>query len=141
MPGPPAAEPPSTASGTFTLVNLTSRIITLERTADGNQILSVRHETPLYAGGLSGTAIDDYTLIVHPDGSVNGKGIETCSACTIGGRTGGYSATFALQGTVTQVSGRLTFQTGTGELAGLHGGGGFEGGATGTYTYEFLFSP
>ena len=69
LPGPAAAEPPSTASGTFTLVNLTSRIITLERTADGNQILSVRHETPLYAGGLAGTATITHSSFIQTDRS------------------------------------------------------------------------
>jgi hypothetical protein len=142
LPGPASAEHPSTASGTFVLVDLASRSITLERTADGNQILSVQHETPLYSGGLSGVAVDNYTLIVHADGSVVGHGTETCSACTIGGRSGAYTAIFTLQGTTAHVSGHLTFQSGSGGLVGLHGGGGtFEGGASGTYSYEFLFAP
>jgi hypothetical protein len=138
---PVGAEPPTTALGTFSLVDLANRIITLERTADGNQIMSVRHETPLYSGGLNGIAVDDYALIVRADGSVTGQGTETCSACTIGGRTGDYTATFALRGTTAHVSGRLTFQSGSGGLAGLHGGGTFEGGVTGSYAYDFLFAP
>ena len=137
---PAFAQTPDTATGTFMLVDLANRTITLNRTADGNQFLSVRRETPLYSGGLSGVAVDDYALIIHPDGSINGHGIEPCSPCTIGGRTGSYTATFSLTGTTAHASGRLTFQTASGELAGLHGGGTFEGGASGSYEYKFNFT-
>ena len=139
---PALADQPTTAAGTFTLVDLASRTVTLERTADGNQFFAVRHETPAYSGGLVGIAIDNYELIVHADGSVNGQGTETCSTCTIGGRTGDYTATFTFQGTTAQIAGHITFQSGAGGLAGLHGGGGtFQGSTSGTYAYQFQFAP
>jgi hypothetical protein len=138
---PALADQPSVATGTFTLVNLASRTTTLEKTVDGNSFSAVSNETPSYSGGLTGVAVDNYELIVHPDGSLNGQGTETCETCTIGGRTGSYTAVFAFQGTAAGVVGRLTFQSATGGLVGLHGGGTFQGTSSGTYAFDFLFSP
>src|SRR5581483_7768333 len=110
------------ATGTWTLVSQTKTLI---GTAGGNQFFSVV-ESPAYVGGLTGTAVDRYLLVVHADGSLHGQGIETCDNCTIGGRTGDYIATFTFAASGTQQHSRLVFQGGTGGLTGLHGEGTFE---------------
>jgi hypothetical protein len=139
--GPARADQP-TASGDWHLVSHTQ---TLLRTADGNSFFAVV-ESPLYSGGLSGTAVDTYTLIVHRDGSLNAQGTETCTGCTIGGRTGDYTATFSFSASGTRQESRVTFQGGSGGLAGLHGGGSFQvthltPTVGGTYAYDYHFAP
>jgi hypothetical protein len=80
--------------------------------------------------------------VVHADGSVSGFGSETCHSCTIGGRTGSFTAVFASRSSGAGISGRETFVRGTGGLAGLHGGGTFEGTPAGnTYSYAYRFGP
>ena len=128
------------ATGTFHLI---SRTLTLIKTADGNSFYSVE-EFPAYAGGLVGTADDRYTLIKHADGSFNAQGAETCTGCTIGGRTGDYTAVFAFsKKTSGEQESRLTFTSGSGGLAGLHGGGTFHatGPGVGVYAYAYNFAP
>jgi hypothetical protein len=134
---PVRAEQPTAASGTYML---TSRTLTPLRTADGNSFTAVV-ETPAYAGDITGTATDTYTLITHADGSFNAQGTETCVSCSIGGRTGDFTANFAFKGTAAGGSGRLTFTGGTGGLTGLHGGGTFQGTSVGTYAYDYHFAP
>ncbi|HEY7295757.1 MAG TPA: hypothetical protein VH916_11995 [Dehalococcoidia bacterium] len=130
------------ATGTWNLVSHTQTLI---GTAGGNQFFQVV-ESPAYVGGLTGTAVDTYILIVHSDGSLNGHGVETCDGCTIGGRTGDYTATFSFSAAGSQQHSRLTFQGGTGGLTGLHGGGSFVVTHTtpttgGTYSYAYHFAP
>ncbi|HLZ69974.1 MAG TPA: DUF3224 domain-containing protein [Dehalococcoidia bacterium] len=130
-----------TAAGTWSLL---FRTRTLIGTADGNQFFDVV-ESPAYVGGLTGIAVDTYRLVVHADGSLNAQGIETCAGCTIGGRTGDYTATFSFSAAGSRLNSRLTFQSGSGGLAGLHGGGSFQVTHTtpvvgGTYAYDDHFA-
>lgn len=131
-----------TATGTW---NLLYRTRTLTGTAGGNQFFDVV-ESPAYVGGLTGVAVDTYALTVHSDGSVNGQGTEVCTGCTIGGRTGDYTATFSFSAHGSRLVSQLTFQGGSGGLAGLHGGGSFVVTHTtpvvgGTYAYDYHFAP
>ncbi len=135
-----AAQP--VATGTWNLISHTQ---TPTGTAGGNQFFSVV-ESPAYVGGLTGIAVDTYTLVVHADGSLNAHGTETCTGCTIDGRTGDYTATFSFSAAGSRQESRLTFQSGSGGLAGLHGGGSFVVTHTtpatgGTYAYSFHFAP
>src|SRR5690348_818473 len=83
----------TTASGT--LLSHTQNLI---RAADGNFIFSAPDIVAL-SGGVTGIVTDTYTPTAHPDGSIAGHGIETCSTCTIGGRTGGYTEAFSFTAT------------------------------------------
>jgi len=135
---PAAAHREATATGAFTFLSDTRTPI---RQVDGNLFI---HEVASisYTGGLTGIADADDIVVVHSDGSVTGYGTETCHSCTIGGRTGSFTAVFAFHGSATGITGRETFVTASGELAGLHGGGPFQGGPAGnTYSYDYRFTP
>ncbi len=104
---------------------------TLLRTADGNSTYSAV-DTLTFTGGIVGTPTDTYTFTVHPNGSITGHGRETCSACTIGGRTGSYTQVFTFTATpdFATFQGQFAFVSAGGGLAGLHGEGTFQGAAT-----------
>lgn len=132
---PAAAGPPAVAAGTYTFT--TTSMVPIG-TAGGNTffatVLSVT-----YFGGVTGNATDTETDVVHKDGSFNVSGTETCDSCTIGGRTGSFVAPYTLTVSVAfQVDGHLTFTTGGGGLAGLHGQGSF---TADTYSYAYGFAP
>lgn len=124
------ASAPSQASATG-VVPFQNHTQTLIRMADGNATFSAVDIVAL-TGGITGTAIDTYVFTVHPDGSTTGHGTETCSACTIGGRTGGYTEVFSFTATpnFATFDGRFAVTSATGGLAGLRGEGTFHGGAT-----------
>lgn len=135
--GPAAASTGGTAAGAFTFLDDT---ITPAGQAGGNVFLS-EVATISYTGDLTGIADATDTIVVHADGSINGHGTETCGSCTIGGRTGSFTAVFTFHGSGGQINGRETFISSTGGLAGLHGGGQFEGSPTGNaYSYDYLFT-
>lgn len=137
---PGAASLPATATGTFTIL---SEDFTFVRAADGNSFFAGSLSI-LYAGGLTGPATDTESFVVYRDGTFRGHGIEVCSSCTIGGRTGGFTAVFEFSGgpDFTEFAGRLTLIRGTGGLAGLHGGGTFQGtGGVNTYSYRYHLAP
>jgi hypothetical protein len=132
-----SAHPPQIAHGTFTFVTDT---LTPIRQADGKTYL---HEdaTIAYTGAITGVVTATDTIVVHSDGSVEGRGSEVCSSCTIGGRSGSFSAVFHFSGTGGQVSGRELFTGGSGGLAGLRGGGSFAAGPAGnSYAYAVRFA-
>ena len=135
---PAAAHREATATGAFTFLSDTRTPI---RQVDGNLFI---HEVASisYTGGLTGIADADDVVVVHSDGSVTGYGTETCHSCTIGGRTGSFTAVFAFHGSSSQITGREIFVGASGGLAGLHGGGPFQGGPAGnTYSYGYRFTP
>ena len=135
---PAAAHSRATATGAFTFISDGRTPITQ---SDGNRFF---HEVASisYTGGLAGIVRATDLLITHPDGSVTGYGIETCPSCTIGGRTGSFTAVFAFHSTSTGVEGNEIFLSGSRGLAGLHGGGRFQGGPAGnTYSYDYRFTP
>jgi hypothetical protein len=135
---PAAAHGGGTAAGAFTFLSDTQTPI---RQVDGNLFI---HEVASisYTGGLTGIADANDIVVVHSDGSVIGYGTETCHSCTIGGRTGSFTAVFAFHGSSGQITGREIFLSASGGLAGLHGGGPFQGGPAGnTYSYDYRFMP
>ena len=135
---PAAAHPAGTATGAFEFLTDTKTPI---GQAGGTQFI---HEVASisYTGDLAGIAKATDLLIVHSDGSVSGYGTETCHSCTIGGRTGSFTAVFAFHSTSTGIEGNEIFVRGSGGLAGLHGGGPFQGGPAGnTYAYDYRFTP
>jgi Protein of unknown function (DUF3224) len=128
----------ATASGT-----LLSHTQTPIRSADGNLTFSAV-DIVVFSGDIAGTATDTYTFTVHPDGSITGHGTETCAACTIGGRTGGYTEAFNFTATANFASfaGRFAVLSGTGGLAGLRGEGTFQGaGFSETINLNYHFAP
>jgi hypothetical protein len=133
-PAPPAS-PSAVASGSFTSVQTSKTHI---RTAGGDSFdLLVFSVTSV--GGVTGVATDTFTAATHADGSMDAHGTEVCSSRTIGGRTGSYIAAFSLTVSVAGVlAGHLTFTSGSGGLAGLHGEGTF---TAGTYSYNYRFAP
>src|SRR5919199_6976603 len=83
LPAAAGAAPPVSGSGTFTV---SSALIASTRQADGNTFLTLR-VTTLYSGTLQGTGVGEETVIVHPDGTLNGRTFETFTG-TIGGTLG-----------------------------------------------------
>ena len=135
---PAAAQRPATATGAFSFLSDTRTPIAQ---ADGNTLV---HEVASisYTGDLTGVVDATDLLIVRSDGSVNGYGVETCQTCTIGGRTGSLTAVFTLHGSAAGITGTEKFVSGTGGLAGLHGGGPFDAGPAGNaYSYRYRFTP
>lgn len=132
---PAAASSSAVASGSYTFVQTSKTHI---RTAGGDSVDLVV-ESVTSVGGLTGVATDTFTAATHADGSVNANGTEACSSCTVGGRTGSYMAAFSLTVSVAGVvAGHLTFTSGSGGLAGLHGEGTF---TAHTYSYKYRFAP
>ncbi len=135
---PATAHPAGTATGAFEFLTDTKTPI---GQAGGTQFI---HEVASisYTGDLTGIADANNIVIIHSDGSVNGYGTETCHPCTIGGRTGSFTAAFAFHGSSAGITGREIFLSASGGLAGLHGGGPFQGGPAGnTYSYDYRFTP
>ena len=120
----------------------------LLRTAGGNSTYAAV-DTLSFTGGIVGTPTDTYTYTVHPNGSITGQGTETCSTCTIGGRTGSYTQAFSFTATpdFAAFQGHFAFVDAGGGLAGLHGQGTFQGfttSATGfseTMQLNYSFAP
>lgn len=114
----------------------------------------------IYDGGLSGPGTDVNFLFCQPDGTFNTFAYEVCNGCTIGGRTGDFTAQYVIEGTYegfwpygvvepgydypdgspifTDYSGFILFRgtPGTG-LEGLRGYGTFD--ILGTYNYTYTF--
>ena len=130
------AAPPTEGTGTRTFVSHTQKLI---RTHDGNSTYAAVDQTIL-AGAISGSPVDTYTFTVHSNGLVTGHGTETCTPCTIAGRTGSYSVafTFTSDATFTRLQGRFTFLSGSGGLTGLHGHGTF---TSSTFSVSYQFEP
>jgi ketosteroid isomerase-like protein len=124
--------------GSFTILNDQQTPI---GQAHGNTFV---HEVAAiqYTGGLSGVVAATDTIVVHADGSIEAFGSETCDSCTIGGRTGSFTAAFMLHGSTSGIMGTERFLSAAGGLAGLHGGGKFDAGPAGnTYSYRYRFTP
>ena len=95
-----------------------------------------------YAGDITGTATDVNFLFVNLDGSFESFATEVCVNCTIGGRTGAFTAEYHIIGnSFTDYTGYLVFTGGTGGLAGLRGYGTFGyDGTTTFYSYNYRFA-
>jgi hypothetical protein len=132
-----------TATGSFGL-NLLSITVTA---AGQNTLDDLVGQIP-YSGDLSGLSDNTESDVAHSDGSYLGQGTNSCTSCTLGGRVGGFTAVYQITGsnyftTLSPFQGHLTFTGGTGGLAGLHGGGTFQGDALGntSYSYTYFFAP
>jgi hypothetical protein len=104
--------------------------------------------TTVYAGDLVGavTGTTTSTIAFAPLRQA-GQGTQVCnSGCTLGGRTGGFTAVVRFTAVGFSFTGTLTFISGTGGLAGLHGTGSFQGTGGpppdfGTYSISYQFGP
>jgi hypothetical protein len=137
---PPRFHQP-TATGTFTRQNLSSVVV-----RDLNNVVFFHNvDSITYTGGLVGVATDTYTARgVFGNDTGGAHGTEVCDLCTIGGRTGSYTAVFNFKEPrgFGPISGTETFISGTGGLVGLHGSGSFQSnGTVNTYSYSYHFSP
>ena len=135
---PATADSRGTATGAFEFLSDTQIPITeVNGTRFVHEVASIS-----YAGGLTGVVRATDLLAIHSDGSVSGYGTETCHSCTIGGRTGSFTAVFTLHGSATGITGSEKFVSASGGLVGLHGDGLFDAGPAGnTYSYHYRFTP
>ena len=129
--------PSTRATATSRVLSFTRTVI---RTAHGNTTYAFM-DTFVWMGGISGTTVEKGTYTVHRNGLATGRAVETCSSCTIGGRTGSFRAflTFTSNATLTKIYKSYFAFTGAGRgLAGLHGEGTFD--AAGLY-FSYRFQP
>jgi Protein of unknown function (DUF3224) len=91
------------------------------------------------AGVLNGPSSADVRCLIKADGTGACAGVETFNG-TIGNRSG--TAHFAVGITIdaTGFHGAIITLNGTGELAGLHGAGRFEGTTSGTNSFDYSFA-
>jgi hypothetical protein len=111
----------STATGTFALPT--------DYTPATKEHLDDDFAQVIYKGDVTGTAIDYGTF---DPVTFSGSGTEYCVVCTIGGKTGGYTASYRFAG---NAPGVLSFTRGFGGLTGLEGGGTFT--SKGAYNYHY----
>jgi hypothetical protein len=128
------ASQPVTAVGSFSFLTDT---LTPIRSAGCNNFFT-EDSTVLNTGGVSGVTTGSGVLVVHCDGTIEGKGTEVCSACTIDGKTGDFTDAYTVKISGATVSGTVVVLSATGGLAGLHLQGTF---GAGTYSYNYHFDP
>ena len=139
---PGSAGTPIAFAGSF---QNTSSVVTGVRQADGNTFISQIVQV-VYTGDLSGAVVQHIELVIHPDGTLNFKGVDVCT-CTLAGT--GLSGTIALPFAGTgdasgAASGHFTIGHGTGGLAHMHGVGTFQsadGGSSGPFSGVYHFDP
>lgn len=123
LPVSASARPPSTVTGTFAVVSVTT---TSTRSADGNTFITLVRTATL-SGTFTGTTTDTISLVMHSNGRTSLRGAGTC-VCTVAGRSGTFNYRFRGWGVFpTSGSGRFVVGHGTGGLAGLHAQGRFSG--------------
>jgi hypothetical protein len=116
------------------------------RLADGNTFVT-QTATGVVDGTIVGTITNVLTLVLHPDGTLNARGVETC-VCTVAGRSGTFVDRIEATGVGLSFTGRFTVISGTGALSNLHLTATFTGvlnaaaglGA-GTYSIDYHFDP
>jgi len=134
------AGPPTSTTANGTLVSHDQQLV---GSAGGNQTFDAVDHL-VFTGGLIGSPVDTYTFTVHPNGSITGHGTETCSDCTIGGRTGSYTERFSFTATANFATfdGQFTIQDSGGGLSGLRAEGSFVGvGVAETEQLNYHFEP
>lgn len=110
---------------------------------EGGPRLTRARVTKTFHGDLEGTSTVHYLMIHRPDGTANFVGHERVT-----GRLGARSGSFVLEhsGTFAGGTARATWTvvagSGTGELAGLEGHGGFESAHATQYpiTFEYRYA-
>jgi hypothetical protein len=133
-----AAGPPAIATGSYLVTG--GPTVTDSRTA-GDNTFTTESFPFVYTGDLTGSSVLYVTVHYESDGAATAHGTSVCTGCTIGGRTGDFTTSYAAQLSQDgQVKGTLTVLTATGELTGLHAVDHFAGNlVTGTYTYTYSF--
>lgn len=139
-----AAQPFNTANGFFDFA--VSDHYTLLGTFGGDTYYREDITFP-YLGDLTGVATDVNYIVVHADDSFESVATEVCNGCTIGGRTGNFTATYFIVGEQfdrtfqgnSVYSAYFTFTGGSGGLAGLRGYGTFDGSPNFSYSYHYRF--
>ena len=117
MPLGATAAPPAPASGDFAA---TSTTINGVRLAGPNAIIDLTY-TVSYTGTLTGTSVVVGTLTAHGNDSGNFRGSETFTG-TVNGVPGTLTFRLVARDNPDAVEhGRAVIQSGTGELAGIHG--------------------
>jgi len=103
---------------------------------EGAPKLTHAHVTNLYSGGIEGEGTSDSLMFYGDDGTATYFGFER-----VVGKLGGRSGSFVLQGSGTWKEGVATTAwsvvpgSGTGELKGLRGDGGFAAGREAEVSY------
>ena len=97
-----------------------------EEVDDGPNLVEI-HVTETFSGDIEGEGVVRFLQAVRPDGSASFVGIERVTG-SIGGRQGSFLLQDAgtLEGTTVKGDWFVIPGSGTGELAGLRGEGGFE---------------
>ena len=97
-----------------------------EEVEDGPDLVEI-HVTETFSGDIEGEGVVRFLQAVGPDGSASFVGIERVTG-SIGGRQGSFLLQDAgtLEGTTVKGDWFVIPGSGTGELAGLRGEGGFE---------------
>jgi hypothetical protein len=116
------------------------------RLADGNTFIT-QTTTGVINGTIVGTLRDVTTIVLHPDGTFNARGVETC-VCTVAGRSGTFVDRFEATGVGLSATGHFTVISGTGALSNLHLTGTFTGVinpatglSAGSYSIDYHFDP
>jgi hypothetical protein len=135
---------PIAGGGSF--IQVSSTLNAPPRVADGNTFFSLT-VTFVDSGTLSGTEVDVFTFVTHPNGNTTFHGVATFTGDIVVGGSVVASGTshFVIKGTGEGASfqGGLTILSGTDGLANLRGQGTFEGtlGVGGSYTLDLHFEP
>jgi hypothetical protein len=110
------------------------------RTAGGNTIRTYSAAGCVYSGDITGTFSLDGTRVIHSDGTFVDHGTLVCTGCTVGGRTGNFTAAYAHD----ELDGIITVVSATGGLTALHAQAHFDRNGparAGTYSYRYSFEP
>ena len=134
-----SADPPTTATGTYTV---TAQTIHSSEPAGGNTII-VQTTTYSIEGDFVGVCVEVVRVVLRSTGefTLKGQGVFTG---TLGEASGTLEPTLVGTGNVETgaFEGHLTFLSGTGGLANLHGQGTFVGTVlTGDYSLRILSAP
>ncbi|HWE61619.1 MAG TPA: DUF3224 domain-containing protein [Chloroflexota bacterium] len=136
---PARATAPTEGSGAFTITTVS---VTTLGHVDGNTVSSIT-QTEARTGFTTGACPGALTEVIHPDGSANLKGSETCTG-TAAGRPGTFRIDFVGTGTPAGSFHFIFVMSGMGTLADLHGTGTGQShltstGSAGTYTEQVHF--
>jgi hypothetical protein len=64
----------------------------------GTLAVALRCDAPIVPVQVAGIVTVNELIVVHGDGALDKHGTKTCTSCTIGGRTGSFTATFVFHG-------------------------------------------
>jgi hypothetical protein len=108
---------------------------------DGGGKLNRAHVTQAYSGDIEGEGRVEFLMCYREDGTADFVGLQRIAG-TLGGRSGSFviqgDGTF--DGSVAQGPWSIVAGSATGELRGLHGGGGFRAkGSDTSFTLDYDF--